>query len=126
MKGFTIYCPECGGNGFTGYGTGYDSVCDNCSGEGLEFISLKEANKVMNKHGFIHLDKSSYECNCIDLEIEEYQEFGIVVSLKAYIIHLNSDTVWVKNLNGFEKTKIIEYSKEIIDKVRTCNSIIWY
>ena len=30
----TIDCPQCGGNGFSGYGSGYDSVCDSCAGEG--------------------------------------------------------------------------------------------
>jgi len=29
-----IECKECGGTGFSGQGTGYDSVCDNCGGKG--------------------------------------------------------------------------------------------
>jgi len=29
-----IECEECGGTGFSKHGTGYDSVCDNCSGKG--------------------------------------------------------------------------------------------
>lgn len=27
-------CPTCGGSGFSGYGTGYDAVCDNCAEQG--------------------------------------------------------------------------------------------
>lgn len=26
------FCQECGGGGFTGYGQGYDDVCDHCAG----------------------------------------------------------------------------------------------
>ncbi|WP_176374175.1 hypothetical protein [Bacillus mobilis] len=29
-----IECEVCGGSGFSGYGTGYDAVCDNCGGIG--------------------------------------------------------------------------------------------
>lgn len=29
-----IECKECNGGGFSGTGTGYDSVCDNCGGKG--------------------------------------------------------------------------------------------
>jgi DnaJ-class molecular chaperone len=29
-----IDCEECGGSGFGSQGTGYDSVCDNCGGQG--------------------------------------------------------------------------------------------
>ena len=29
-----IECPKCGGGGFSGYGTGYDDVCDECGGRG--------------------------------------------------------------------------------------------
>lgn len=29
-----VECKECGGSGFSGKGTGYDSVCDNCGGAG--------------------------------------------------------------------------------------------
>lgn len=29
-----IDCNECGGSGFSGQGTGYDSVCDICAGAG--------------------------------------------------------------------------------------------
>lgn len=32
------FCQECGGSGFTGYGQGYDNVCDHCSG-GPEWTS---------------------------------------------------------------------------------------
>ncbi|ANH50621.1 hypothetical protein SALINJAH_170 [Bacillus phage SalinJah] len=28
-------CLTCGGGGFSGYGTGYDAVCDNCGGHGV-------------------------------------------------------------------------------------------
>lgn len=31
-------CPTCGGNGFSGYGTGYDAVCDTCAGNGVVLI----------------------------------------------------------------------------------------
>lgn len=27
-----IPCEKCSGSGFDGYGTGYDSVCSNCTG----------------------------------------------------------------------------------------------
>lgn len=27
-------CNVCGGSGFSGYGSGYDAVCDNCGGKG--------------------------------------------------------------------------------------------
>lgn len=27
-------CHTCGGSGFSGYGTGYNAVCDTCSGSG--------------------------------------------------------------------------------------------
>lgn len=27
-----VTCPKCGGSGFSGYGTGYDDVCDDCAG----------------------------------------------------------------------------------------------
>ncbi|ULF49382.1 anti-TRAP protein [Bacillus phage MrBubbles] len=30
----TEECATCGGSGFSGYGTGYDAVCDNCGGAG--------------------------------------------------------------------------------------------
>lgn len=30
----TEECDVCGGGGFSGYGTGYDAVCDNCGGQG--------------------------------------------------------------------------------------------
>jgi len=30
----TVDCEECGGSGFSKAGTGYDSVCDNCGGQG--------------------------------------------------------------------------------------------
>ena len=29
-----VDCKECGGSGFSGRGSGYDSVCDNCGGRG--------------------------------------------------------------------------------------------
>jgi hypothetical protein len=29
-----VECEVCGGCGFSGRGTGYDSVCDNCGGKG--------------------------------------------------------------------------------------------
>ncbi|EJS62006.1 hypothetical protein ICU_05174 [Bacillus cereus BAG2X1-1] len=29
-----VECEVCGGSGFSGQGTGYDSVCDNCGGIG--------------------------------------------------------------------------------------------
>lgn len=29
-----VECRECGSIGFSGQGTGYDSVCDNCGGKG--------------------------------------------------------------------------------------------
>lgn len=28
-----VDCRECGGSGFSGYGTGYDAVCGNCGGQ---------------------------------------------------------------------------------------------
>ena len=34
METEIIDCPECGGSGFSKPGTGYDSVCDNCGGQG--------------------------------------------------------------------------------------------
>jgi len=33
-KIITEECTVCGGSGFSGYGTGYDAVCDNCGGAG--------------------------------------------------------------------------------------------
>ena len=30
----TIECPECCGSGFSQYGSGYDAICDECSGKG--------------------------------------------------------------------------------------------
>lgn len=29
-----VKCKDCDGSGFSGQGTGYDSVCDNCGGKG--------------------------------------------------------------------------------------------
>lgn len=103
MKGFTIYCPECGGNGFTDYGTGYDCVCDYCSGEQLEFISLDKANKVMDKHRFVLLkvndtkdvmneyiniatDEDGNEYNFIDSEMQHH-DFGIIINRDIYSPH---------------------------------------
>lgn len=34
MKKETVICQDCGGTGFNGWGTGYDSVCDTCGGKG--------------------------------------------------------------------------------------------
>lgn len=139
MEGFKIYCPECGGNGFIGNGNEWDSVCDNCSEEGLQFISLNKANKVMIKHGFIHLkandandimneyvdfatDEYGIEYNFLSSEIQ-YQDFGIIVNRNVYIVHLESDTVW-KNGNLHEpEYEVIEYCKKIIDEVRMCNFV---
>lgn len=33
-------CPRCGGTGFSGHGTGYDDVCDNCIGGEVESESV--------------------------------------------------------------------------------------
>jgi len=30
----TVECEVCVGSGFSGYGTGYDAICDNCGGIG--------------------------------------------------------------------------------------------
>ncbi|ADH03246.1 gp100 [Bacillus phage W.Ph.] len=30
-----IDCTDCGGSGFSGRGTGYDAMCDNCAGHGV-------------------------------------------------------------------------------------------
>lgn len=30
----TVECEECGGSGFSGHGSGYGAVCDNCGGLG--------------------------------------------------------------------------------------------
>lgn len=38
----TIPCERCGGSGFSGYGTGYDAVCDECAGIGETLIGWKE------------------------------------------------------------------------------------
>lgn len=38
----TKTCPKCGGSGFSGYGTGYDAVCDDCAGIGEVLIEWKE------------------------------------------------------------------------------------
>lgn len=38
----TIPCERCGGFGFSGYGTGYDAVCDECGGIGETCIGWKE------------------------------------------------------------------------------------
>ena len=35
-------CVKCGGGGFSGYGTGYDDVCDECGGRGCHPVELKE------------------------------------------------------------------------------------
>lgn len=139
MEEFKIYCLECGGNGFIGNGNEWDSVCDNCSEEGLEFISLNKANKVMSKHGFIHLkandannimneyiniatDEDGNEYRFIDSEMQ-YQDFGIIVSRDVYIIHLESNLVWKNSSLNKPEYEVIEYCKKIIDKVRMCNFI---
>lgn len=31
---YLVECENCGGSGFSGYGTGYGSVCDTCGGLG--------------------------------------------------------------------------------------------
>lgn len=31
---YLVECEDCGGSGFSGYGTGYGSVCGNCGGPG--------------------------------------------------------------------------------------------
>ena len=139
MKGFTIYCPECGGNGFTGYGTGYDCVCDYCGGEQLEFISLDKANKVMDRYRFIILnvndtndimneyiniatDEDGNEYNFIDSEMQ-YEDFGIIINLDIYIVHIESGTIWKNNDLDQPEYEVIEYCKKIIDEVRMCNLI---
>ena len=35
----------CGGSGFSGYGSGYDAVCDECAGIGETLIGWKEIEK---------------------------------------------------------------------------------
>jgi len=35
-------CERCGGSGFSGYGTGYNAVCDECGGIGETLIGWKE------------------------------------------------------------------------------------
>lgn len=37
----TDICPECGGSRFSGYGTGYDAVCDSCGGLGEIIVGVK-------------------------------------------------------------------------------------
>lgn len=32
----SVYCEKCGGGGFSGRGTGYDDVCDDCGGYGRQ------------------------------------------------------------------------------------------
>lgn len=139
MEGFTICCTECGGSGFTGYGTGYDCVCDTCGGQQLEFITLDKANKIMDKHRFIHLkandandimneyiniatDEDGNEYNYINSEMQ-YEDFGIIVNRDVYIVHIESGTVWKNgNLNKPEY-EVVESCKKIIDEVRMCTSI---
>lgn len=35
----TTNCHKCGGGGFSGYGTGYGDVCDNCAG-GQDLVKM--------------------------------------------------------------------------------------
>lgn len=37
LKYRLVDCAKCGGGGFSGYGTGYDDVCDECGGRGKTF-----------------------------------------------------------------------------------------
>lgn len=38
----TAECPVCGGGGFSGPGTMYDDVCDECGGQGEVIIGIKD------------------------------------------------------------------------------------
>lgn len=44
-KPITEPCPKCGGTGFSGYGTGYNAVCDECGGQGEVFVCWEEELK---------------------------------------------------------------------------------
>lgn len=37
-KPFAVTCRRCRGSGWSGYGSGYDAICDDCAGYGLELI----------------------------------------------------------------------------------------
>lgn len=39
-------CPNCGGSGFSGYGSGYDAVCDWCGGQRLVPLELTPSMQV--------------------------------------------------------------------------------
>lgn len=65
----TIECSECSGSGFSGQGSGYDSVCDNCGGKGelpaYESNTLKCEISVFTdkKQTFSDYFEVSKECN---------------------------------------------------------------
>ena len=42
----TVTCPPCGGGRFSGYGSGYDSVCDTCGGQGEILEMSDDAPKI--------------------------------------------------------------------------------
>lgn len=59
-----VDCRKCGGSGFYGYGTGYDAVCDNCTG-GIE-------NKVTPQWLSDQLSKVNYKYVCKECDGKEF------------------------------------------------------
>lgn len=41
-----VDCPRCGGSGFSGFGSGYDAVCDECGGQRQMPLSLTKSMEV--------------------------------------------------------------------------------
>ncbi|WP_318582894.1 hypothetical protein [Bacillus paranthracis] len=92
----TADCEECGGSGFNGLGTGYDSVCDSCGGRGEHPIRNRNDSRIgmqvssvfkdrvyvgeLNKHGifaFDRIDITEDFKRCIVQYCKETVEFEI-------------------------------------------------
>lgn len=53
----TVDCEECGGSGFSGLGTGYDSVCDNCGGRGEHPIQHRDDSQIRMQVSSVFKDR---------------------------------------------------------------------
>jgi len=81
--GFKTVSCACGGSGFSGHGTGYDAVCDNCGGQGevLDFSDeIEEAGMTI---ALLESDLLDYKTRVEQLQKE-------VERMKSAIIRIDS------------------------------------